>query len=68
MPKLFIVGGEDQHTTLEESRQMYNAAREPKEMWVVEGAKHVDLFPVAQEEYKRRVVEFFGRYLKSNDA
>ena len=62
-PKLFIVGAEDQHTTLEESRQMFNAASEPKELWVVDGAKHVDLYQVTKEAYERRVLGFFGRHL-----
>ncbi len=65
VPKFFIVGAEDQHTTLEESRQMYNAASEPKKLWIVERAKHVDLYPVAKEEYERRVLDFFGQYLDS---
>jgi uncharacterized protein len=64
-PKLFIVGAEDQHTTVEESRQMFNAASSPKELWVVDGAKHVDLYPMATKEYERRVLDFFGQYLKN---
>jgi fermentation-respiration switch protein FrsA (DUF1100 family) len=62
-PKLFIVGAEDQHTTLEESRQMFDAASEPKELWVVAGAKHVDLYQVTKEAYERRVLDFFRRHL-----
>lgn len=66
VPKLFIVGEEDQHTTLEESRQLFNAAAEPKEWWLVNGARHVDLHSVAKEEYEQRVLDFFGRNLRSN--
>jgi uncharacterized protein len=68
VPKLFIVGAEDEHTTLEESRQMYTAASNPKEIWIVERAKHVDLYAVAKEDYERRVLDFFGQYLRSNAA
>jgi fermentation-respiration switch protein FrsA (DUF1100 family) len=67
-PKLFIVGAEDQHTTLEESHQLFNAASEPKELWVVSGAKHVDLYSVAKSEYEQRVLEFFGKHLSSDNA
>jgi uncharacterized protein len=63
-PKLFIVGADDQHTTLEESRELFNAASDPKELWVVSGAKHVDFYPVAKDEYERRVMDFFGQHLK----
>lgn len=62
-PKLLIVGAEDQHTRLEESRRMFAAACEPKELWVVNGAKHVDLYSVAKREYEQHVVEFFSKYL-----
>ena len=64
-PKLFIAGEEDRHTTLEESRRMYGEAREPKEMWVVAGAAHVDLHAHAGEEYERRVLAFFERNVGS---
>ena len=63
-PKLLIVGAEDQHTTLEESRRMFEVASEPKELWVVKGAKHVDLYPLAKNEYEQQVEGFFGKYLR----
>jgi uncharacterized protein len=65
VPKLFIVGAEDRHTTLNESQQMFAAAAEPKEFWVVEGAKHTDLHAVKKEEYERRVLSFFKDRLSS---
>lgn len=68
IPKLFIVGAEDQHTTLEEFRQMFNVAGEPKELWVVDGAKHVDLYPLAKKEYEHRVLFFFRQYLTDKIA
>ena len=63
-PKLFIVGSDDQHTTLQESRELFKAAEEPKELWVVNGAKHVDLYPLTKLEYEKHVLEFFGEYLR----
>ncbi len=50
IPKLFIAGAEDQYTTLEESRQVFAAASEPKALWVVSGAKHEDLCRFAGKE------------------
>ena len=58
IPKLFIVGAEDQHTTLEESQRIFEAAAEPKELWIVERAAHTDLYAVTKEEYERRVSSF----------
>lgn len=64
-PKLLIAGAEDQHTTLDESRRLFDAASEPKEMWVVNGAKHVDLYAAAEKEYEQHVADFFGRNLRT---
>ena len=64
-PKLFIVGAEDQHTTLAESKRMYDAASEPKEIWVVDGAAHTDLHARAGAEYERRVLAFLRKNLRS---
>ena len=54
----------DRHTTLQESRQVFNAAPEPKELWVVKDAPHVDLYNFARTEYERRILEFFGKHLR----
>ncbi|MDQ3686951.1 MAG: alpha/beta hydrolase [Acidobacteriota bacterium] len=62
--KLFVAGAEDQHTTLRESIQLFNAAREPKEFWAVKDAGHVDLHKSSKEEYERRILSFFDRYLR----
>jgi uncharacterized protein len=65
-PKLFIVGAEDQLTTLDESRQIFNAASEPRELWAVDGAGHVDLHSASKNEYERRVLDFFEQHLQNN--
>jgi uncharacterized protein len=67
-PKLLIAGAEDQHTTLEESRRMFNAASEPKELWIVDAAKHVDLYRLAKNDYEQHLLDFFGRYLCEGTA
>ena len=63
-PKLFIAGSQDRATTLDESNQLLNAASEPKEFWVVDGAAHVDLHHAATQEYEDRVLAFFDKYLR----
>ncbi len=62
-PLLLIAGEADRHTTLEESRRMFEAAPEPKELWVVAGAAHIDFHRHARAEYQQRVLEFFNRTL-----
>jgi fermentation-respiration switch protein FrsA (DUF1100 family) len=61
-PALFIAGELDQHTTLEESRSLYRAAPEPKELWVLPGAAHENFHARAGEEYERRVLDFFSSH------
>jgi fermentation-respiration switch protein FrsA (DUF1100 family) len=61
--KLFIAGSEDKYTPLNESRQLFAAAQNPKEFWIVNGAGHEDLYRIESREYERRVLDFFSRYL-----
>ena len=63
-PKLFIAGADDRHTTLDESLQLFHAASDSKELWIVEGAKHTDLHLFARKEYEQRVLSFFEKYLR----
>jgi fermentation-respiration switch protein FrsA (DUF1100 family) len=71
VPVLVIAGEADLHTTLAESRRLFAAAPEPKTLWVVPRAPHGDLYASAPAEYERRMLAFFGRYLrmsKRNDG
>ena len=46
------------------SEMVYRNANEPKELWLIAGAKHSDMAEVGGEEYGRRIGEFFERYVK----
>ncbi len=62
---VFIVSGvEDQHTTVDEAKQMFDAAVEPKQMWLVPNAAHVDLHQAAPAEYESKVIEFLAGHMK----
>lgn len=63
-PKLFIAGSNDIHTTLEESQRLYDTACDPKELWIIQGAAHVDLHNAAKIEYEHRLLEFFSKHLR----
>ncbi len=61
---VFIIGGDlDALVPSFMARQLYAAAGEPKELWIVPGAHHVDYARVAGAEYRARVVDFFERTL-----
>ena len=64
-PVLIIGGTVDQQTTVDDTQQLFEAASEPKELWLVRGAGHVDYLAVASSEYRRRVLEFFDRNLRT---
>lgn len=65
-PKLFVGGQFDRHTTQAELRQMFDAASEPKELWIVPRAAHVDLSRFAKAEYETRILNFFSQHLPTN--
>jgi alpha-beta hydrolase superfamily lysophospholipase len=59
-PVLVASGTADRHTTMEDTRVLFEAAREPKELWWVEGATHVDLLEFAGDRYRQRILAFLG--------
>jgi fermentation-respiration switch protein FrsA (DUF1100 family) len=63
-PKFFIAGTLDHDTPLPESQALFDAAAEPKQLWLVAGAGHVDLHAFARAEYERRITEFLAANLK----
>lgn len=64
-PVLIASGTKDRHTTWAETERLFEAASEPKELWRVEGAEHVDLYQYNPEEYERRVFHFLAKYLRN---
>lgn len=62
---VFVIGGElDRHTSQAETRRVFDAAKAPKQLWIVVGAAHVDFHAHAGAEYERRVGEFLERSLR----
>lgn len=59
-----ITGAEDKHTTLAESQRMFEAAPEPKKLWIIPNATHQNFDGFAPEEYKVRTLSSFNSYLK----
>ena len=66
---VLVIGGEmDRHTPLSETRRIYDAAPQPKQLWIVSGAAHVDFHEFARAEYEQRVGELFATYLNESDG
>ncbi len=62
-PVFFIHGGRDPYLAPGEFEALVAAAREPKQVWRVADAPHREVDLTAPEEYRRRLVEFFERWL-----
>jgi fermentation-respiration switch protein FrsA (DUF1100 family) len=57
-PVLVIGGVEDLHTTEADTRVLFDAANEPRQLWLIPGAAHVDFYDIARDEYRRTVLTF----------
>lgn len=62
MPVLLIHGGKDSQIAVENSRLLHKA--NPRtELWIVEEADHGEAHYLRKDEYEKRVLEFFDKYL-----
>ncbi len=64
-PVLIVSGSEDQHTTLSETMRIFQTANEPKELWAVEGAAHVDLYNFNPMAYESRISTFLAKHIRN---
>jgi len=62
-PVLVLAGTADHHTTEAQTRALFAAANDPKELWLVPGASHDDLLRFDAVGCARHVVGFLDRYL-----
>src|SRR5947208_6367713 len=51
-------------TRLSETKRLYDAAGRPKELWIVEGAAHVDLHAFDPSAYEWKISVFLAKYLR----
>lgn len=65
-PVLIVAGTADRYTTQAETRRLFAAAAEPKELWLVEGAGHQDLYRYDPRGYEQRVFGFLARQLRGD--
>jgi fermentation-respiration switch protein FrsA (DUF1100 family) len=65
-PVLIVGGIDDRHTTVADTQQLFAAAREPKALWLIPGAAHVDYYRASPEEYEERVFGFLDSSLRTH--
>jgi pimeloyl-ACP methyl ester carboxylesterase len=63
VPLFLLHGTADPLIRSSYSEQVYANANEPKQLWLIDGAKHNDMEQVGGEEYVRRIVRFFEESL-----
>ncbi len=63
-PVLVASGSEDRHTPLDETKRLFAAAQEPKQLWIIDGAAHVDLCSFAPVEYETRCLAFLEAHMR----
>lgn len=64
-PVLILQGGSDARMPVTEGQSLYDAAKEPKQLWIVPTADHGGVQAAAPEEYKKRILDFFEKWMKS---
>jgi pimeloyl-ACP methyl ester carboxylesterase len=62
-PLLIIGGTEDVMMPPAQGRALFDRARDPRELWIIPGAGHLDLAKRGPELYGERTVDFFARAL-----
>jgi pimeloyl-ACP methyl ester carboxylesterase len=62
-PLLIIYGELDDYLPSDHPQRLFDAANEPKEMWLAPGSGHAMARLDHPQEYVQRVQAFFGRYL-----
>jgi alpha-beta hydrolase superfamily lysophospholipase len=62
-PLLLIAPREDQLISWRQSLRLYEAAGDPKELMVVDGAAHAEAYAVDPVAYRQRVLGFLERHL-----
>ncbi len=62
-PILLMQGGADVVVAPESGQLLYDAAREPKELWFEPALGHVDFQRERSQEFSERVVGFYDRHL-----
>jgi uncharacterized protein len=59
-PVFIIQGDHDSLVPPSSAQALYNAAGEPRRIWIGEGMEHVAMFSSMPAEYERRVMDFFN--------
>lgn len=61
---VFIIGGtDDMSTKVDETRRLFESANSDKDLWLVNGAAHEDIFIFDPNAYKEKLTNFLNKVL-----
>lgn len=62
---IYILGGSnDLHTRISETKRMYESAKDPKSLWIVDGAVHEDLYRYSPKQYEDNISRFLDQFVQ----
>jgi uncharacterized protein len=64
-PVFLIQGMADTMVPLNSAQRLYEAAGEPRQLWVDENVPHLNMYAYDKARYAQRVIKFFDEYLLS---
>jgi fermentation-respiration switch protein FrsA (DUF1100 family) len=62
-PVFIIQGMGDRMVSIDSAQSLYDAAGEPRQLWLEDGVPHLGMFVSYKVEYTERVIGFFDKYL-----
>lgn len=63
-PLLILQGGADRQVSPSSGQRLFDAAKEPKQLWFEPAVGHTQFFKMMPEEFEKRVVGFFDAHLR----
>lgn len=67
-PLLLMQGGQDRRISPGSGQRLFDAARDPRELWFEPDLEHADFHVERPEEFRRRVTIFFDNHLLGTPA
>lgn len=64
VPVMILNGTDDVYSSTSDAQKLFAVAPNPKQLWLVQGAGHVDLYSYAKSEYEKRVGDFLATYVR----
>jgi len=65
IPILIVQGDADPIIPVHHARDLFNAAREPKTLWIVPGGRHIDSFSNLHPDFREKLINYLSQNVKT---